>query len=161
MPVLATVVVVSLGVGIGVNTAVFSWIEAAMLRPFPGVPDAGGFLLVEPRAETGAYPGASWAEYADLHSRLTAIPDLIASRIVPLNVGEAGRTERAYGQLVSGNFFSALGLTPAAGRFLRADEVARPGGEPVVVVSYEYWQTRFGGTADVVGRTIRVNDRLL
>jgi hypothetical protein len=56
MPVLATVVVVSLGVGIGVNTVVFSWIRAAVLRPLPGVRDAGGFHLVEPRAETGSYP---------------------------------------------------------------------------------------------------------
>ena len=63
MPVLATVVVVSLGVGIGVNTAVFSWIQAMFLQPLPGVADAGALYLVEPRADTGSYPGASWLEY--------------------------------------------------------------------------------------------------
>src|SRR2546428_6562990 len=66
MPVLSIVVVVSLGAGIGVNTAVFSWIQAVILRPLPGVRDAGGFYTVEPRAETGSYPGMSWLEYRDL-----------------------------------------------------------------------------------------------
>src|SRR5215208_2696729 len=78
MPGLAVVVVVSLGVGIGVNTAIFSWLE-----------------------------------YRDLRERLRSFPGLIAFRMAPLNVGEADRTERAYGLLVSGNYFSALGLTPA------------------------------------------------
>jgi hypothetical protein len=103
MPGLAAVVVLSLGVGIGVNTAVFTWVQAVMLRPLPGVRDAGGFRLVEPRTEAGSYPGASWLEYRDLRERLRAFDDLLAFRTVPLNVGESGRTERAYGQLVSGN----------------------------------------------------------
>src|SRR5262249_52234186 len=152
MPVVSTVVVLSLGVGIGVNTAVFSWIQAVVLRPLPGVADAGGILLVEPRAETGSYPGVSWREYGDLRERLPTLPDLIAFRMVPFNVGETGSVQRAHGQLVSGNYFSALRLRPALGRFLRDDEVLRPGGEPVVVVSYEYWRTRLGGDATAIGR---------
>ena len=72
MPVLASVVVVSLGVGIGVNTAVFSWIQAVVLRPLPGVRDAGGMRLLEPRTETGSYPGMSWLEYGDLRGRQPA-----------------------------------------------------------------------------------------
>ncbi|OLC79354.1 MAG: hypothetical protein AUH72_14550 [Acidobacteria bacterium 13_1_40CM_4_65_8] len=161
MPVLATVVVVSLGVGIGVNTAVFSWIQAVVLRPLPGVSDSASFHLVEPRAETGSYAGMSWLEYRDLSERLRSLPDLLAFRIVPFNVGETGRVERTFGLLVSGNYFSSLRLRPALGRFIRADEVARAGGEPVVVISHEYWQTRFGGAATALGQTIRVNDRQL
>lgn len=161
MPVLAAVVVVSLGVGIGVNTAVFSWIQAVVLRPLPGVSDSASFHLVEPRAETGSYAGMSWLEYRDLRERLHSLPDLLASRIVPFNVGETGRVERTFGLLVSGNYFSSLRLRPAFGRFIRADEVARAGGEPVVVISHEYWQTRFGGAATALGKTIRVNDRAL
>ena len=161
MPALAAVIVVSLGVGIGVNTAVFSWIQAMVLQPLPGVVDASSFQLIEPRADTGSYPGASWAEYRDLQARLRALPDLFAFRMVPFNVGEAGRPERTHGLLVSGNYFSALGLRPALGRFLRSDEVERTGSAPVVVISYAYWQTRFGGAATAVGRTLRVNDRSL
>src|SRR5260221_452468 len=161
MPGLAAVVTVSLGVGIGVNTAVFSWIQLMVLQPIPGVADAGGVQLVEPRADTGSYPGASWLEYRDLRDRLHSLPDLFAFRMVPFNVGDSGRPERTHGLLVSGNYFSALGLRPALGRFLRADEAERPGGASVVVISYPYWQTRFSGAPTVLGRTLRVNDRQL
>ena len=158
MPVVATVVVVSLGVGIGVNTAVFSWVQAMYLQPLPGVAGAGRMYLVEPRSDTGSYPGTSWPEYLDVKQRLTSLPDLFAYRMVAFNVGERGRVERTYGQFVSGNYFSALGLSPALGRFLRPDEAATAGGEPVAIVSYDYWQTRFSGSPEVLGRTIRVNE---
>src|SRR5205809_2847573 len=121
MPVLAIVVVTSLAVGIGVNTAVFSWVQAMILRPLPGVPDTGRMHLVEPRTETGSYPGASWLEYRDLRDRLRSIPDLVAFRMVAFNVGEAARVERTYGLFVSENYFSSLRLQPALGRFLRSD----------------------------------------
>jgi predicted permease len=81
--------------------------------------------------------------------------------MAPLNVGEAGRTERTFALLVSGNYFPALGLRPAAGRFIRPDEADVAGAEPIVVVSYDYWQTRFAGSADAIGRTILVNDNQL
>src|SRR5437867_6396759 len=157
MPVLASVVVVSLGIGIGVNTAVFSWVQAMVLRPLPGVAHGTSFQTVEARAETGSYPGVSWLEYDDLRARLRSFPDLMAFRMVPFNVGEVGHTQRTYGQLVSGNYFSALGLKPAVGRFLRPDEVVRPGSEPVVVISYDYWRTRFASAPTVPGRSLRVN----
>jgi len=161
MPGLAAVVIVSLGIGIGGNTAVFSWIQAMVLQPIPGVTDAASFQLVEPRAETGSYPGVSWLEYRDLRERLRSFPDLLAFRAVPLNIGEASRSERTYGLFVSGNYFSALGLRPALGRFLRPDEVERAGSEPVVVISHAYWQSRLGGAANVLGTIVRVNDRSL
>jgi predicted permease len=161
MPGLAAVVVLSLGVGIGVNTAVFSWIQAIVLKPIPGVDNSGSFFHVEPVADTGTFPGMSWAEYRDLKTQLTSIDELVAFRMAPLNVGDTGRTERTYAQLVSGNFFPALGLRPVAGRLLRPDEAERPGGEPVVVISHEYWRTHFAGSRDAVGRTMRVNDSQL
>jgi predicted permease len=160
-PILATVVILSLAVGIGVNTVVFSWLQALVFRPLPGVPDASAFQVVEPRGESGTAPGSSWREYLDLKDRLQTLPDLFAFRMVPLNVGETSRTERTYGLLVSGNYFSALGLKPALGRFVRAEEAVRSGGEPVVVISYDYWRTRFGGSPHAIGQKLRVNDREL
>src|SRR5580765_584085 len=161
MPGLASVVIVSLGVGIGVNTAVFSWIQAMVLQPIPGIVDATGVQLVEARADTGSYPGVSWPEYRDLHDRMRTLPDLFAYRMVPFNVGESGRSERTHGLLVSANYFSALGLKPALGRFLQPDEATRAGGAPVVVISYSYWQTRFAGSPTALNRALRVNDRQL
>lgn len=161
MPVLATAVVLSLGVGIGVNVVIFSWIQAVVFQPIPGVAGAASFNLVEPRTETGMNPGTSWLEYRDLRERLHTFRDLLAFRMTSLYVGEPGQVERAYGLLVSGNYFSALGLQPALGRFFRPDEVAQPGGEPVVVISHAYWQSHFAGAPTAVGQVVRVNSRAL
>ena len=158
MPGLAAVVILSLGVGIGVNTTVFSWIQAVVLKPIPGVADSASFYHVEPRADTGSFPGMSWAEYQDLKPRLGSIAELIAFRMAPLNVGESGRTERTYALLVSGNYFPALGVRPAAGRLIRPDEADVAGAEAVVVISHDYWQTRFAGSASAIGQTLKVND---
>ena len=147
MPFVAAVVVLSLAVGIGVNTVVFSWIQAVVFKPLPGVPDATSYYLVEPRTDTGAYAGTSWAEYEDMRERLTSFRDLIASRMTPVYVGAPGRVERAYGLLVSGNYFGALGLRPALGRFLAPEETMHPGGAPVVVVSYRVLAEQAGRPA--------------
>ena len=144
MPGVALVVVFSLGVGIGVNTAVFTWIQTVLLRPLPGVAGGGStFHLIEARAETGTFPGSSWLEYQDLAARAHAFKGLMAFRPAPLNIGEAGRVERVFGMLVSGNYFAELGLRPALGRFLAADDVAKPGGAPAAVISYDYWKNRY------------------
>ena len=158
MPGLAAVVILSLGVGIGVNTTVFSWIQAMLLKPIPGVDDSGTFYHLEPKSDTGTYPGMSWTEYQDLKPRLQSIEELVVFRMAPLNVGAAGRTERTYAQLVSGNLFTALRLDPAVGRFITPEEVTRPGAEPVVVLSHDYWQTHYAGSPSAIGQTIRVND---
>ncbi|MEP6534317.1 MAG: ABC transporter permease [Bryobacteraceae bacterium] len=161
MPLMAAVVIGSLGVGIGVNAAVFSWIQAVVFQPLPGVSGSGSFHHVELRADTGSYTGASFPEFRDLRERTSAFQDLLAFRMVPFYVGETGRTERIYGLLVSGNYFAALGLQPALGRFIQPGEVSRPGADPVVVISNEYWQTRYGASPTVLGQTVRINDRPL
>ncbi len=159
MPGVATVIVLSLSVGIGVNTTVFSWIQARLLSPLPGVRDGGTFYFLEATTENGTYPGLSWPEYQDLSRRMSTTREVIAFRIAPFNVGAAEWSDRAYGMLVSGNYFSALGLTPVVGRLFDASDTAAPGGPPLVVVSHRFWQTRLGGASDVAGRTIRLNDR--
>jgi hypothetical protein len=161
MPLTAAVVIGSLGVGIGVNATVFSWIRAVVFEPLPGVSRSGDLQLVEPRTETGSYPGVSWLEYRDLTERLNSFRSLLAFRSVPFNVGESDHMQRFYGLLVSGNYFSALGLRPALGRLIQPEDAAQPGGERVLVISHEYWQTHLGGSPGVVGQSIRVNDRPL
>ncbi len=110
MPGLAAVIILSLGIGIGANTTILSWIQMVLLQPLPGVSGASKFLLVEPRSETSGYPGASLQEYRDLQTKVPALRDIVATQMVPFNVGEPGKAERTFGQLVSGNYFSALGL---------------------------------------------------
>ena len=157
MPGMAAVVIGSLAVGIAANTIVFSWVQAVVFKPIPGVTIASRLHLVEPRTDAGMYPGVSWPEYRDLRERLRSMDGLLAFRMIPLYIGESGRVERSTGLLVSDNYFTGLGLTPALGRFLRADEVEKPGTVPVVVISYDYWQTRFSGSPAALGQVIRVN----
>ena len=161
MPGLAAVIIFSLAIGIGVNTTIFSWIQLILFQPMPAVSGASNFLLVEPHSETGGYPGASWLEYRALQAQVPSLRDIVASEMVPFNVGEKAQTERTFGQFVSGNYFSALGLQPAIGRFIQPEEAERPGTEPVLVISYDYWQTKFGGAPGAVGQKVRVNDREL
>ena len=161
MPALAVVVIGSLAVGVGANGVVFSWVQAVVFTPIDGAPRASALQLVEPKTETGLYPGVSWLEYRDLRASLRAMDGLLAFRMIPLYVGDSGRVERSSGLLVSDNYFPSLGLVPALGRFPRADEVARPGGAPVVVISHDYWQTRFGSSPDALGRAMRVNGAAL
>ena len=156
-PLTPAVIAVSLGAGIGLNTVVFSWLDAAVLRPLPGVRSAASLLLVELRRADGSYTSLSWRQYQDYRQRVTTLRDLLAFRMAPLYVGEQGETERQYGLLVSDNYFTALGLAPAAGRFLLPGEVSKPGEAPVVVVSYDYWQTRFAGSGSAIGQSLRVN----
>ena len=123
MPLLAAVVIVSLGVGIGANTIVFSWIQAVVFKPTPGGSRRrGAFTLSSPVPTPASTPRPRGPSIRDLRDRLRTIDSLIAFRMAPLYVGESGHVERGNGLLVSSNYFSALGLTPALGRFLRAEE---------------------------------------
>ncbi len=156
MPVLAGVVAVSLGAGIGVNTAIVSWLQTVVFRPLPGVADAPGFDLIEPRTAIGTYPGVSWPAYLDIRERMGSMPGLLAFRMVPFNVGAGERLDRVYGLLVSDNYFQVLGLRPAAGRFFRPDEsdAAAPA---TAIVSYDFWRSQLGGAPGAVGSLLRVN----
>ena len=159
MPLLAAVVILSLAVGIGVNTIVFSWIQLRVLRPIPGVSSSGDIHLVEPRTDAGVYPGAAYPEYEDLRERLRSFPDLLAWRTVPLYVGQSGQVERLFGQLVSPNYFAALDLQPALGRFPDAADTRPDSQQLVVVISHGLWQSRYQGAADAIGQPLRVNGR--
>ena len=161
MPGLAAVVILSLGIGIGVNTVVFSWMQFLLFNPLPGVKSASTLQLIEPRTDNGGFPGLSWLEARDLRERLRSFRGVFVSRIVPFNVGEANRVERTFGQLVSDNYFSELGVTAASGRLIGPDDLKRIGGEPVVVVSYGFWESKLARAPNAIGQTIRVNNQPL
>ncbi len=158
-PALAAIVVLSLGTGIGVNAAMFTWVQALVMNPLPGTSGAAALWLVEPRTESGTYPGASWKEYRDLEERLPAFGELFAARSLPLNLGDISGSERVAGQLVSGNFFSALGLSAASGRLIGPADAVLPRDRPVAVVSFDFWLNRLAGTTGAIGQHIRINDR--
>lgn len=156
-PLVSAVIVLSLAAGIGINAVIFSWVQSRIFRPLPGVPGSGAFLGIEARTERGGYPATSWPEYRDLAERLRSFDAIVASQMVPIFVGRTGEVERVYGLVVSENYFDVLRTAPAAGRLPTAAEMSAGRSQPLAVIGYGLWQSRYGGDPAVVGSPIRLN----
>ena len=158
-PWFTAVAVLTLGLGIAVNTTVFSWINSVLLHPFPGVGDPHELSLIETVTPTGEYlVNTSYFDYQDYRDNLQLVSGVALGRFTPLSVGADGKTARAWAELVSANYFDLLKVKPVLGRtFLPEEGRDQEGGAPVAVLSYRMWQTRFGGDPQVLGKTIRLN----
>jgi predicted permease len=155
----------TLAIGIGATTAVFSLVNRAVLRPLPVdrphelVSMNNAASRVRGPVWAGADPMFSYPNYADLRDRAGVFAGLAAYRFTPVGVSSNGVNERLWGYLVSGNYFEVLGVRPAVGRpILRSDDAERSG-QPVAVISFRFWQRRFGGSAEAIGRSVIVNGR--
>jgi predicted permease len=152
------VAVLALGLGIGANTAIFSVFNGMLWRPLP-VKNAKNLVAVVAKSRTVQFPlNLSYADVQDYRQLKDVFSDLIAYTPSPVSFGAQGRPERAWADLVSGNYFSALGLQPALGRTFAPDEGWVPNKDPLVVLSYKFWQKRFGGDRGVLGQTVQVNN---
>jgi len=162
-PGFAGVAVLTLALGLAVNTTVFSWIDALLLNPLPGVGATHELLHMESVTAAGEYlVNLSFIDYRDYRDNLKLVSELAIARNTPLSVGAAGEIERAWGELVSGNFFDVLRIKPMLGRtFLPEESGDKPAAYPVAVISHRMWQRRFGGDPGVLGKTIRLNRREL
>jgi predicted permease len=154
------VVVITLGLGIGANTAIFSLMDQVLLRPLP-VHDPSGLVLLD---GPGAFQGRtvnlatfSYPMYVDFRDRNEVFSGVLARFPLSTTVVWRGGSERANGELVSGNFFDVLGVRPALGRVLNTADDRVPGAHPIAVLSYGYWQRRFGGDPLILNQTITVN----
>jgi predicted permease len=158
-PWFTAVAVLTLGLGIAVNTTVFSWINSVLLHPFPGVGDPHELALIETVTPTGEFlVNTSYLDYRDYRDNLQLVSGVALGRFTPLSVGADGRTARAWAELVSANYFDVLKVKPVLGRvFLAEERGEQEGGAPVAVISFGMWQTRFGGDPKVLGKTIRLN----
>jgi putative ABC transport system permease protein len=170
-PLVTTVAVLSLALGIGVNTAIFSVFERLVLRELP-VPAPGelvNFVSPGPKPgsrSTGAAGGRdyifSYPLFRDLERlEATGLPRVAAFRQFDVSLSHDGQTARGDGLLVSGGYFPALGVTPALGRLFTPDDDRTPGAHPVVVLAHGYWTTRFGADPAVIGRALLVNGQPL
>ena len=140
----------SLALSIGALTLAFSAVNAIVLKPLP-IADPGSVYFMQ-----NGMGGWSYPDYRDLRDRLD-VDALAGYRISMMNVGLDPAPEILWGYLATGNYFQALGIAPAAGRFFTPEEDTRPGAAPVAVIAYDTWQSRFGGRADIVGSTISIN----
>jgi len=155
-PTFSAVAVLTLALGIGANTAIFSIINAALLRKLP-VAHASEIVSLNQNMGGNTVPAISYPNYRDIRDRNTVLSGLMAYRFLPASLGLPGNNQRLWGYLVTGNYFDVLGVGAARGRVLRPDDDLRPGGHPVAVLSWPCWQKRFGGDPAVVGRTVKIN----
>jgi predicted permease len=152
------IAVVALGLGIGANTAIFSVFNGMLWRPLP-VKDAKELVVVAKKSRNVDFPlNLSYPDFQDYRQLKTVFSDLIIYTPSPVNFGAEGRPERAWVELVSGNYFSALGLEAVRGRTFTPEEGWVVGKDPLIVLGYKYWQRRFGGDPSVIGRAVQVNN---
>jgi predicted permease len=153
-PAFTLTAIVTLALGIGANSTIFSWMSSTLLSPIPGAHLSGTAVIVKRGIVDSQI---SYPDLVDLRSQLKTVSALVGWNIAPIDLTSAGKPERLWASLTTANFFSALGVRPALGRFFGPEEEQRPGGSPVAVLSYKTWQLLFAGDPGIVGRTISLN----
>jgi predicted permease len=152
----------TLAIGIGASTTTFSLINAVLLQPLGGVADPSRLVTVESITAGGEYVPNSYPDFIEFRDNLKLFDGVAAMRPTAFSVGREEHSERVWGELVSGNFFSVLGVKPEVGRtFLASEYGDAPGKYPVVVISDRYWRTHLGADPNVAGKTLRVNQHEL
>ena len=160
-PGLTAFVVVTIAVGIGMTVTPFSMLDALIFRPYP-VPRPGNVVTLVSISHDDAYDSFSYLEYRDIRDRVTSYDGVIAhTALVSLGFSPDRATTPVIkgGLLVSGNYFSVLGVEPTVGRGFREEEDSVPGRDAVTVLSADFWKRDFGGDPSVVGRIVRLNGK--
>ena len=159
-PVFVVVAVLSLALGVGANTAIFTLVDQLMIRLLP-VKNPEQLVTLWGRGDhyggnNGRYK-LSYPMYVDFRDKNQVFDGMFGSWDTALNLSFDGRTERVAGQLVTGTYFPVLGVGAAIGRVFTPDDDKIKGGHPVAVLSYRYWITRFAGDPGVIGKKLSVN----
>ena len=156
------VVILSLALGIGANTAIFSLVDGIVFRPLP-VPNPGGLVTIDIAASRlTSFGASSYPDWVDLSAGSKSFQALstrqdMAAGLNPAGAVPDGKPQVVWGQLVSGNFFSTLGVQPALGRTFLPEEDQTPGKYPVMVISYSLWNRMFAGNPDVIGKQVKLS----
>jgi predicted permease len=156
-PGFAAIAILTLALGIGANTTIFSWINSALLNPVPGLTNPNEVV-----AMTGSKPGENplGFTYPDIEAMRDgqhSLTGIAACNFAQMNLTGKGKPERVWGMVASANYFDVLGVQPILGRTFLPAEDEKPGGAPVAVISYRLWQTHFGANPDVIGQSIEIN----
>jgi putative ABC transport system permease protein len=152
-PGFTAIALVVLSLGIGANATIFSFANAFFLRPLP-VSDPGSIV----RVCSNRYSTTGQRSYLEYRDRNSTLSGLAAFQMKSFGLLIDRETEHVFGEIVSGEYFSTVGIAPARGRLLQPGD-DRAGASPVVVLSHAFWTRRFGAAPDAIGRTIRLNDQ--
>jgi predicted permease len=159
-PGFTTVAALSLAIGIGANTTIFSVANALLLRPLPGLTNADRLVDIGRTQNGRGFDTTGYPNYRDVRERTTTLSGVYAIRLEPqvMSLSAARGADRVYGTMVSGNYFAVLGTRAVHGRlFTDADD--QPEGASATVISYELWQRRFAGDPAIVGKTIAITGK--
>jgi predicted permease len=151
-PAFTLTAIVTLALGIGANSTIFSWMNSTLFSPVPGANPARQLITFQRDSAWISYP-----DYLDFRDHTRSLSGLIAWDIDSVNLTGAGKPVRLWAALTSANYFDMLGVKPLAGRFFLPQEGRREGGAPVAVLGYRTWQVLFSGDPAIVGKTIRLN----
>ena len=153
----AAIAVACLALGIGVNTTIYSVVNAILLRPFDFREPERLVVLEELNTQNGGRSGVAWPNLVDWRAQSTAFSDMAAVQGRSLTLANVDEPERLEGSAITWNLFPMLGVSPAVGRLMRADE-DRQGGDRVVLLSDGLWERRFGRDSAIVGKTLMLNE---
>jgi len=155
-PGFSIIAILTLALGIGANSTIFSWINSTVLNPIPGVGNTA--VLAELTAGKEGDPSPiSYPDYVDLRDHNRSLANLMVFSLWQIDLTGNAKPQRVWGELASANYFDTLGVHPFLGRTFLPAEGTRPGGAPVVVLSYELWQTHFGSDRSIIDKTIQIN----
>ena len=158
-PGFAAVAVLTIGIGIGANTTVFSWMRSMVLNPLPGAAQPERIVAIENMAADREPLTTSYLDFTDFRDHLKLVSQVTARIGNVFAVGDGPDTSRVWGEMVSGNFFDTLGLSPAAGRFFVSSERDdTQNAHAVVVISHSYWKNHYHFDPSAIGSTLRIND---
>jgi predicted permease len=159
-PGLTFVIVVTLALGIGANTAIFGIVNGFLLRPLPvREPEQIVVLAVQQKDAPVGSSGFAYPEFVDFRAQAKTFSEVFAIVLSNVQLASKGESEQCFANYVSKAFFTALGVTPAAGRLFLPNEGETPGEPLNVVLGYSYWQKRFHGDASTVGQQVEINGR--
>ena len=147
----------TIALGIGANTTIFSIVNALLLRPLAGTVRAEELVLLGRTQQGQGFDTFSYPDYIDYRDGARSLAAVIASFVAPAHVSTGGASERVRAELVSGNYFTTLGTRAARGRLLGQEDDGAPGANPVLVLSYGAWQSRFGSDPAIVGKSVRID----
>jgi len=154
-PGFTTITVLTLSLGIGANTAIFTLLDKVLIRTLPVERPDQLVTFVE---DAGGAPAIfSYPLYADLRDRNDVLSGVVAFEQRSFSMSDGKATERVIGQIVTGNYFAVLGVRPALGRFFLPEEDRTPNTHPVIVISHGLWRRSFGADPAVVGKTVSLN----
>jgi predicted permease len=156
-PSFAIIAVITLGLGMAVNTTVFSVVNGLLLRSMPvSHPDQITVLAMKQPGVEG-FQSFSYPDFQDIRSQSETLSEVFAYRTTLVSVVADGKGDHCVLSRVTGNYFSALGIQPALGRLILPSEGQSPGSDPVMVLGYAFWQRRFGGDKGIIGKQIQVD----